>query len=174
MLITFFLDAYHTKSLKDKLRLWFMPTVWRPDDVKDKFPRLITKDIKNRKKYKLHYSFNLKIIAAFQFISINFLVFFLLNNFSLLNIDFKLYFGILIFISIFGFTSFLDLYSWAPKFEFVRSFLCLIFLVVKPNQFLFDIYPFSTSIMLTYFSLTLVISLLYWNKLERPLIKPFN
>ena len=169
-----FLDAYHTKRLKDKFRLWFMPTGWRPDDVKDKYPRFVTKDINNRKKYKLYYSINLKIIAAFQFISINFLVFFLLNNFSLLNIDFKLYFGILIFISIFGFTSFLDLYDWAPKFEFVRSFLCLIFLVVQPNQFLFDTYPFSTSIMLIYFSLTLVISLLYWNKLKRPLIKSFK
>ena len=26
-----------------------MPTGWRPDDVKDKYPRFVTKDINNRK-----------------------------------------------------------------------------------------------------------------------------
>jgi len=26
-------DAWHTKSLQDKLRIWFMPTGWRPEDL---------------------------------------------------------------------------------------------------------------------------------------------
>ena len=74
-----FLDAYHTKRLKDKFRLWFMPTGWRPDDVKDKYPRFVTKDINNRKKYKLYYSLNLKIIAAFSIYLYEFFSFFSLK-----------------------------------------------------------------------------------------------
>ncbi len=31
-------DAWHTKSVKDKLRIWFMPTGWRPEDVIDAHP----------------------------------------------------------------------------------------------------------------------------------------
>ncbi len=31
-------DAWRTKSYKDKIRIWFMPTGWRPQDVVDKFP----------------------------------------------------------------------------------------------------------------------------------------
>ena len=31
-------DAYHTKSWKDKIKLWFMPTGWRPEDVTKQFP----------------------------------------------------------------------------------------------------------------------------------------
>lgn len=31
-------DAYHTKSWKDKIKLWFMPTGWRPEDVQKSHP----------------------------------------------------------------------------------------------------------------------------------------
>ncbi|NVK21968.1 MAG: sterol desaturase family protein [Kangiellaceae bacterium] len=31
-------DAYHTQSWKDKIKLWFMPTGWRPQDVAQKYP----------------------------------------------------------------------------------------------------------------------------------------
>ncbi|MCB0630989.1 MAG: sterol desaturase family protein, partial [Lewinella sp.] len=31
-------DAWYTHSWWDKLRLWFMPTGWRPEDVKARFP----------------------------------------------------------------------------------------------------------------------------------------
>ncbi len=31
-------DAYHTARWRDKLRLWFMPTGWRPADVAARFP----------------------------------------------------------------------------------------------------------------------------------------
>jgi hypothetical protein len=31
-------DAWRTKSIKDKFRIWFMPTGWRPDDVTEKYP----------------------------------------------------------------------------------------------------------------------------------------
>ena len=53
-------DAYHTSSFKDKLRIWFMPTGWRPSDIIDKFPRPITTDHYNREKYSPNYSFFMK------------------------------------------------------------------------------------------------------------------
>jgi sterol desaturase/sphingolipid hydroxylase (fatty acid hydroxylase superfamily) len=31
-------DAWRTESWKDKFRIWFMPTGWRPEDVSEKFP----------------------------------------------------------------------------------------------------------------------------------------
>ena len=32
-------DARHTASLRDKLRIWFMPTGWRPADVAARYPQ---------------------------------------------------------------------------------------------------------------------------------------
>ena len=68
-------DAYHTSSFKDKLRIWFMPTGWRPSDIIDKFPRPITTDHYNREKYSPNYSFFMKSTAIFHFVLINFLLY---------------------------------------------------------------------------------------------------
>ncbi len=157
-------DAYYTKSIKDKFRLWFMPTGWRPKDVIDKFPRPITTDLENRVKYNYNYPTHLKIVALFQFISINFLVFFFLYNFSTLSSEIQLFFGLIIFVSIFGFTSFLDLFSWAPKFELIRSIISALFFLYFGNQFFLENYFISTVIILTYFTISSLISIFYWNR----------
>ena len=102
-------DAYYTSSFKDKLRIWFMPTGWRPNDIIERFPRSITTDHFNREKYSPKYSFFMKFTAIFHFILINFLLYFFLSNFSIIESDLKLVFGLIIFISVFGFTSLLDL-----------------------------------------------------------------
>ena len=44
-------DAYHTENIWDKFRIWFMPTGWRPEDVKLKFPIYIIQNPTDYKKY---------------------------------------------------------------------------------------------------------------------------
>jgi sterol desaturase/sphingolipid hydroxylase (fatty acid hydroxylase superfamily) len=45
-------DAWHTKSMKDKLVIWFKPTGWRPNDVASFFPIFKIEDVYNFSKYK--------------------------------------------------------------------------------------------------------------------------
>ena len=45
------LDFFRTKSLKEKLLLWFMPTGYRPKDVIDKYPINKINDVHNFNKY---------------------------------------------------------------------------------------------------------------------------
>ncbi len=160
-------DAYNTRSIKDKLRLWFMPTGWRPSDVIEKFPRPIITDLNNRVKYSHDYSTKFKWISVFHFIAINFLVFFFLYNFSYLSSNFQISFGFIIFASIFGFTSFLDLYSWATKFEILRGLVCLFFLLHPSNQFLIENYFFFYVVMFLYFICVILISITYRNKFKK-------
>jgi len=160
-------DAYHTKSFKDKLRIWFMPTGWRPKDVIDRYPISIVEDVKKRIKYNPEYSILLKGIALFHFISLNLLLGFLLYNFSSLNTDFKLIYGFIIFISIFGFTSLMDFHSWAPNFEAIRGLICLILLSILPvSKILFSNFYFSYVLMFFYFLLTITIALTFKNKFK--------
>ena len=160
-------DAYNSKNLTDKLRIWFMPTGWRPDDVIEKFPRTITEDIKKRKKYAPKYSSFLKVIALFHFISINFLLFFFLQNFSELTTSFKLIYGFIIFISIFGFTSLFDFYSWATNFEILRSlFAILILTTFLSTQFFSTGFYISYILILSYFIFSIVIVLFYKNRFK--------
>ena len=160
-------DAYNTNNFKDKLRIWFMPTGWRPKDVIEKFPITIIKDVKTRTKYSPKYSSLIKGIALFHFISINLLLTFLLYNFSDLSINFKLIYGFIIFISIFGFTSLMDFHSWAPSFEIVRSiFAATVLLISSTSQFLSTDFNFSHILMITYFFLSVVIAVSFKNKFQ--------
>tara|TARA_B110001450_G_scaffold36172_1_gene31912 strand:- start:132 stop:1379 length:1248 start_codon:yes stop_codon:yes gene_type:complete len=155
-------DAYNSKSFVDKLRIWFMPTGWRPNDVIEKFPRAITVDIKNRIKYGPKYSSFLKLVALFHFISINFLLLFFLQNFSDLTTSFKLIYGLIIFVSIFGFTSLFDFYSWAPNFEILRSVFAIFLLSTSlSSQFLSTDSYISYIFILSYFSLTILIAIFF-------------
>ena len=59
-------DAWYTKSWKDKIRLWFMPTGWRPEDVLTLFP-VQTRDLNSKDKYKPHYDKTWKLVALLHF-----------------------------------------------------------------------------------------------------------
>ncbi len=153
-------DAYNTSSIKDKLRIWFMPTGWRPNDIIEKFPRSITTDHFNREKYSPNYSFFMKLTAIFHFVLINFLLYFFLSNFSIIESDLKLVFGLVIFVSVFGFTSLLDLQSWAPFFEVFRSTFTIIVLYSFSDHTLFINYPTQFLLIVSYFIISSLISLI--------------
>ena len=158
-------DAYNTSSFKDKLRIWFMPTGWRPNDVVKKFPRNIITDHNNREKYSPNYSNFMKFTAIFHFISINFLLYFFLSNISIIETDLRLIFGLIIFISVFGFTSLLDLQSWAPFFEVLRSVSTILILYSINDYSLFVNYPTEFSLIIAYFVLSSLISfIIIFNK----------
>ena len=158
-------DAYNTASFKDKLRIWFMPTGWRPNDVVKKFPRNIIADHNNREKYSPNYSNFMKFTAIFHFISINFLLYFFLSNISIIETDLRLIFGLIIFISVFGFTSLLDLQSWAPFFEVLRSISTILILYSINDYSLFVNYPTEFSLIIAYFILSSLISfIIIFNK----------
>jgi hypothetical protein len=45
-------DFWYTERLIDKMRIWFMPTGWRPEDVKQKLPIKQVEDPYSQIKYK--------------------------------------------------------------------------------------------------------------------------
>jgi hypothetical protein len=60
-----FKDAWHTQKFSDKLRIWFMPTGWRPNDVAVKYP-LQSTDLANFEKFDITLSLKAKIYAILQ------------------------------------------------------------------------------------------------------------
>jgi sterol desaturase/sphingolipid hydroxylase (fatty acid hydroxylase superfamily) len=151
-------DAWHTKDWGSKLKIWFMPTGWRPQDVVDRFP-LVSRETKPSLRYNPKYNNNWKGIALFHFILLVYILLFLLGRFDQLDTSFQLSYGLLLMLSVFGFTALMDFYSWAPLFELVRGFTGLIFLSLSQHQFLMERYPLSFAILLFYFTATLGIGL---------------
>ncbi len=116
-------DSWHTKKFSDKIKIWFMPTGWRPKDVENVI-KYKTRS-KNQEKYYPNYNNLYKLVGVFHFLSVNTILTYFLYNFSNLQIDIKLIYTLIIFLSVFGYSSLMDKYSWAPFFEVFRSLLSL-------------------------------------------------
>ena len=43
-------DSFHTNGFKNKIKVWFSSTRWRPDDVMEQFPH-VSNDMSNFVKY---------------------------------------------------------------------------------------------------------------------------
>ena len=59
-------DAARAASWRDKLRIWFMPTGWRPDDVAARYP-LVKPELSQFVKFDIPLTAGQKIYATLQF-----------------------------------------------------------------------------------------------------------
>ena len=158
-------DAWYTKKALDKVRIWLMPTGWRPKDVAERFP-LKLRTAATIQKYNPEYSSNWKKIALFHFISLVYLLLFLLAEFENLSTGFQISYGLLLMLSIFGFTALMDFHSWAPLFEISRGLVGLMFLAYPQNQFVAESNPIAFGLMGVYGIVTVGIG--FWAKNQSP------
>ena len=157
-------DAWYSQKWKDKFKIWFMPTGWRPEDVENKFP-ITTRPVDNSLKYMPFYSSQWKLIAVFHFISHVIMLLFFLTNFETLETSFRLSLGGVLLISIFGFTSLMDFYKWAPNFEIIRGAIGVVFFLIPYHQFLQQKFPLITLYFVVYFFVTIGIG--FWSKTKK-------
>lgn len=101
-------DAWRTGSWKDKLRIWVMPTGWRPADVAQKFPAPTIHQMNELKKYRPQYSSGFLGFSLVH-ITVTFLLLcFLFFRFGEISNQEAMVYGLFLFANIFGFTSLLD------------------------------------------------------------------
>ena len=111
-------DTIYTKRLLDKIRLWFMPTGWRPADVAERYPVAIIDNPEDQKKYNPKSSTGLKVWAAIQMVLSVVSAMFLFNHLAAINeaglhlgmtmMQPTLLYGLFVFLSIFSYTSLMD------------------------------------------------------------------
>jgi sterol desaturase/sphingolipid hydroxylase (fatty acid hydroxylase superfamily) len=150
-------DAWHTRSIREKLTLWWQPTGYRPEDVKKRFPRNIITSINEVEKYNPESGNSIKGWAMFQWLGTTFMLLLFLANYpSFENLQ-ALLFGGVIMLSIFGYTSVMDQQSWAFNFELVRNLIGLLFFIIpSQNVFYLSTMPWLFYFGLAYFSLSLL------------------
>jgi sterol desaturase/sphingolipid hydroxylase (fatty acid hydroxylase superfamily) len=114
-------DAVRTEKLLDKIRIWFMPTGWRPEDVKQKYPVKVWENVYDQVKYQTNASLLLKSWSALQLVVTLSLALYLFNRISDLQGVSMLIYGAFIFYSVFSYTSLMDGNRFAWLLELVRS-----------------------------------------------------
>ncbi len=115
-------DAWHARSLWDKIRIWFMPTGWRPSDVAERYPRSAIKDVYNFEKYEPEASWVLKTYAVIQLLLNTSLMLYLFYAFGELDRNQQLIYGLLVMAGVFGYTTTMDRKTWSWLWELLRSF----------------------------------------------------
>jgi len=152
-------DAWYTNNIGDKLKIWFMPTGWRPKDIIDKYPRNSVDNVYDQKKYKPNYTILHKIFVGFHFITLNIVLFIFLNSFADLTIFDKSGYLILIFSTIFSFSSIMDGFKWSVSFEFIRIFIGLIVILLQ-GDFQLTSNPSMSMFLLSYLIISFILNLL--------------
>lgn len=127
------LDAWHTRKWVDKIRLWFMPTGWRPEDVSNRFPRILA-DPSNQKKYNPPSNNFIKAWALFQLLGTTFLLLTLFAKFGEITNNILLVWGVLIFVSIFAYTAVMDKHNYGNYLIIAYPVLSIIYLIGFKND----------------------------------------
>ncbi|MGH2647999.1 MAG: sterol desaturase family protein [Ginsengibacter sp.] len=116
-------DAWRTKKWKDKLRIWLMPTGWRPGDVAEKFPVYKIGDVYNFQKYSPLYSHELLYWSWIQLVMLLLCVSYLFANIALIGSPGIFLYGLFIFLSVYSFTELMDRKRFALLWEILKNIL---------------------------------------------------
>ena len=148
-----FKDAWNTKFIIDKVKIWFMPTGWRPSDLDKKSPLKYISDPLRLVKYKTNNS-NVKLFwiwtQYFLGVIMMFHLFLIMDVDKILLNDYV--YALFIMMHIFSYTSALDKSNLSIYSEMLKVILGLVMLILfKPNiYFIF--------MLTTYFIISLIIA----------------
>jgi len=148
-----FKDAWNTKFIIDKVKIWFMPTGWRPSDLDKKNPLKYISDPLKLVKYKTNNS-NVKLFwiwtQYFLGVVMMFHLFLIMDVDKILLIDYM--YALFIMMHIFSYTSALDKSNLSIYSEMLKIILGLVMLILfKPN--IYFIFMISA-----YFTISLIIA----------------
>lgn len=114
-------DAWRTKSIKDKFRIWGMPTGWRPADVAEKYPVKKIEDVYHFEKYDTKSSPELGVWIWFQLIMLLLFISYLFSFIAKIGSPDMFYYGGFIFIMIYAFTELMDRNPYALFWEVLKN-----------------------------------------------------
>jgi alkylglycerol monooxygenase len=110
-------DFWHTANWRDKARVWWMPTGWRPDDVQKSHPVFKIDDPYHFEKYAPAASLGLIGWSWVQFFFTFWLICFFFLNIGKLDPAAIFLYGGFIYLSVFAYTELMDGNRWALLWE---------------------------------------------------------
>lgn len=163
-------DAWRTKNWLDKLRIWFMPTGWRPVDVIDKYPVSIIEDVYSYTKFKTPASKALKLWSIYQYVMTLALLLFMFYNYGNISFDNLLLYGLVVVIGIYGYTTLMDKKKYAIIVEGIRVTLALSILYYLGDWFGLNNYIYYGNYIVAFYYVSTILGAGYFTYFETPLL----
>lgn len=155
-------DAWHAQRWKDKLRIWFMPTGWRPDDVAAKFPVYKIEDVYHFEKYDTGHT---KTMVTWSWVQLTITLLFisyLFGNIAAIGSPNMFIYGAFVFLQVYAFTELMDRSKYAWIWETLKTIFGLSLLIQNNDWFGLSQYTSLAIPVLTgYFVLSLMVCLYF-------------
>jgi sterol desaturase/sphingolipid hydroxylase (fatty acid hydroxylase superfamily) len=114
-------DAWRTKSWKDKFRIWFMPTGWRPEDVTKKYPVFKIEDVYRFEKFNPASSPLLYAWSWIQLAILLLLISWLFGNLATIGSPAMFIYGAFVFVYVYAFTELMNRNKYAMAWELLKN-----------------------------------------------------
>ena len=155
-------DAWHAENWKDKFRIWFMPTGWRPENFENKYPIAKIENVFHFDKYGTENSKNLISWSVTQmFITLLFMSY-LFDNIAKIGLPTIFIYGIFLFITIYSYTELMDKNKYSVVWETIRFIFALAILYYYGDWFGINaLISFGNYLIIGYLTLSLIITLYF-------------
>lgn len=152
-------DAWRARSIKDKFRIWFMPTGWRPADVEEKYPVYKIEDVYHFEKFDTRTSVFLATWIWVQLIMLLLFVSYFFGNIAKIGSPDMFIYGAFVFIYVYAYSELMDGNRLAVFWEIVKAAIGIsaIFYIgdwFGANAFL----PWISNILIAYFVISVAIT----------------
>ena len=164
-------DAWRTEKWSDKLKIWFMPLGWRPDDVTEKYPVDKIEDVYHFEKYNPELSKGLLIWSFGQLIALLLLISYLFSNLAAIGSPGIFYYGAFIFLTVYSYTELMDRNPNAWAWELLKSAFAFYILLSSGDWFGLNSYlPGAVYFLVFYLALSFILSIWFSSKKESMVI----
>ena len=156
-------DTIHTKTLKNKIKVWFSSTRWRPEDVYEKFPH-VTNDLEDFEKYDPDANRTTKFFTSVQFIinsSISTIIIFTIADQSYLQ---SCMLAVMLVASTTLVTSIIENKKWGYQSELARSIFTILlfaFEIFDPNLLASQVFFYQSIFSIAFIAVYLPINKQY-------------
>lgn len=151
-------DSWHASNYWDKMRIWFMPTGWRPADVSEKYPLEVIEDVYQYEKYNPRLSLTAQWWSWIQYLFIFVMTMYLFNTITTVGVPWMFAYGAFLFLCIYSMTMLMDKSRYAWVVESIKSLLGLIVIIQTGDWFGLSVYwELGVYLLAGYFILSAVL-----------------
>lgn len=154
-------DAWYARNWRDKLRVWWMPTGWRPADVAERFPVGKIEDVYHFEKYNPPSSARLKTWSVVHLALLMLLSAHFFGHIASIGSPGIFVYGLFFFVSVYSMAELADKNPNAVFYDLLRVGMGFAVLYIQQDWFgLNRILPYGSAIVAGYLAISFVISIL--------------
>lgn len=155
-------DAWHTKSIKDKFRIWLMPTGWRPADVAEQSPVYKIEDAHHFDKYDTRTNTPFSAWVWVQMVILLTTTSYLLGHIAKIGSPGMFIYGAYIFLFVYALTELMDRNPYAWVWEVLKCCMGIGIIYSLGDWFGLSQYsPYFNFIFVAYFILSVFVSVYF-------------